>query len=119
MQTTSTQLLIDPVLDILGRIDFNNFNASQIIQVGSLNVNVPSNAPPGFDFSRATKTAYLASGKNLWTVNQMAGAASLVGSIAPSSGFNIISLTVAPVPEPSTWTTLGAGLLLIVNRIRR
>ncbi len=119
VQTTTTQYFIDPVLDILGRIDFNNFNAGQIIKVGTLNINVPSNAALGFDISGATNLAYLASGNTLWTVNQMTGAASLVGSIAPTSGFNITALTAAPVPEPGTWAMLGAGLVAVAVRLRR
>ncbi len=36
-----------------------------------------------------------------------------------TSGFD--ALTAAPVPEPSTWATMisGAGLLLLVNRLKR
>ena len=44
------------------------------------------------------------------------------GGLAPSditTGFD--ALTAAPVPEPSTWATMisGAGLLLLVNRLKR
>ncbi len=119
-QTTTTQFFIDPVLDILGRINFNAFNGGVIQKVGNLNVNVPSNGPLGFDISGATGTAYLASGNTLWTVNQMTGKATLAGSIGAGSGFNITAISAEPVPEPSTLAAAGlAALALAAARLRK
>lgn len=85
----------------------------------------------GFDVSGATATPYasltngLTGESGLYTINLASGAATLVGligiggntAIAPA----LVGITVSPIPEPSTWALMVAGLIGVgvVARRRR
>jgi hypothetical protein len=116
--STTRQFFIDPVLDLLGVINFPNanFNAGVINAVGGLGINVPGGIPLGFDISAVTGSAYLASGGNLWTVNTSSGLATFLGSVGIGSGQDITAISAAPVPEPGTLAQMGLGLALVLFR---
>jgi hypothetical protein len=81
----------------------------------------------GLDFSQNTGILYLASpsassdpAANLYTVNPLTGAVSLVGLIG-NVGDNILvdGLTVASVPEPSSLGLLALGSVLFAFQLRK
>lgn len=122
--TSTIMYVVDSDLDILGiqgpNPPANGPNQGVIRRVGSLKANILDNA--GFDISGPTGLAYLASGNTLWTVQltgMNAGTASLVGSIGVGSGQNIVDITAAPVPEPSTLALAAAAISFAALRLRR
>jgi hypothetical protein len=76
----------------------------------------------GFDIEGGTNTAYASlntggPSTGLYTINLNTGAATFLGNIG---GDVIADISVAPVPEPSTWALLLAGLASFgVLRCRR
>ncbi len=124
---------IDSNLDILVRQGGQNFvanpvtnppspNTGQLFTVGSLGVDFGSAG--GFDiFSTGiganNQQAFAASGSSLYGIDLSSGAATTLGTIGDGSA-NVIGLSSATVPEPTTVGSLiGFGALALVGRFRR
>ena len=94
-------------------------NAGELNTVGSLGVLGLSNEL-GLDISGATGVAYAnlqnSPNSELYTIDLVTGAATLVGEI--TSGDLIRDITVIPVPEPTTAAVLGLGGLALLRRRR-
>lgn len=108
---------IDTALDIL--VTQAN-NTGTLGTVGPLGVN--ASATTGFDVDLSNNVAYASlllageSVSNLYTINLLTGAATNLGQI--DGGLNIVAMTVAQVPEPTTLAVLG-GAAMLVGRRRR
>jgi hypothetical protein len=85
------------------------------------NAGIDFSTANGLDFSDASDVLYLASPAassdpqaNLYTVNPVTGAVTLIGQIGLSGDDILIrGLTVAAIPEPSSLSLLAMGGLLI------
>lgn len=125
--TTTTLYDIDSTLDILVRQGGINVppgtpspNTGQLFTVGALGVDTSDIV--GFDISGNTGTALaaltVAGSSELYTIDLTTGRATLVGDIGDGSRV-ITGLAVAAVPEPSTYTLWGLGLLSLLGYVRR
>ncbi len=105
----SPLLVLDARLDTLARQ--NPANSGVLTTIGFLGVNFTGAG--GFDVSGLSGTAYAAltpaagGGSQLYQINVASGAATSLGAIG--FGGNLVGLA-APVPEPSTWAMLVAGI---------
>lgn len=118
--TTTTLYGIDASLDILLRQGGVNVppgtpspNGGQLFTIGSLGVNTSDLA--GFDISGLSGVAFAAlqtggAGSSLFTIDLNTGLATSLGTIGNGS-LAISDIAVSTVPEPSTLTMLGLGLL--------
>ncbi len=102
-------------------------NAGTQVEIGALGVD--TSAAAGFDISGATGIAFasLTNGdtakSSFYTINLATGAASLTGAfgiggntvVAPA----LLDITVAAIPEPSTYAMLLAGLALLGTITKR
>ena len=114
--TATQQFGIDTTLGVLVTVANN---AGTLETIGSLGIPAGFSPVGGFDIDGPTNTAFLAFQNdlvsNLYTVDLGTGAATLIG---PTDA-NIIGLTAAPIPEPSSVLLLGLGGLGLFARRRR
>lgn len=113
--TTTTLYGIDSALRVLATQ--NPPNNGTLNTVGPLGVNASDQI--GFDISGLSGVAFaslVANGQSsLYTINLASGAATLLGAIGSGTlGIRDISAaSFAPVPEPTTYVLLAAGLLAL------
>lgn len=117
--TATSLYYIDIASDTL-RVATANFNAPTIVPVGSLGFN--ANGVAGFDIG-ASGMAFAAltdadTGKSgLYSISLATGAASFVGAFGIGGNTAIsppllgLTMITAPVPEPSTYALMLAGLM--------
>ncbi len=114
--TSTQQYGIDSDLGVLVTVANN---AGTLNTIGSLGVS-PLTNELGFDISGATGIAYAAlqDGPNsgLFTVDLTTGAATEIGDFG--AGDLVRSLTVIPVPEPTTLALVGVGAMTLLRRRR-
>ncbi|MEM1010920.1 MAG: DUF4394 domain-containing protein [Planctomycetota bacterium] len=114
--TSTQQFGIDSDLGVLVTVANN---AGTLDTVGSLGVGLITNEL-GFDISGATGIAYAAlqDGPNsgLFTIDLATGAATEVGDFG--SGDLVRSLTVIPIPEPTTLGLAGVAAMTLLRRRR-
>ena len=115
---------IDMALNVLVRQDPPN--AGTLVTVGDLGITTLGANTMGFDISVLSGIAYLNSASgggiedDLYTVDLSTGAATLQGQIGPN-GLNTFGISVAAVPEPSTYALLAIGIAAgaVMRRRRR
>ena len=109
---TGTQLYyIDSAADQL-KVAAANFNGAPapvpITTVGNLGVNFTDVS--GFDIS-TSGAAFASNGGSLYSINLASGASTLVGAFGAGTSFTGLTALTAPIPEPSTYALMVAGLL--------
>jgi len=99
-------------------------NTGQMFTVGGLGGPLAFRGDVGFDISGLTGLAYLNLDEfnsltfedEFYTVNLSTGAATFLGT---TTGVNLLDISVAPVPEPSTIGLVVIGMLGLVAAARR
>ncbi|HEY6563246.1 MAG TPA: DUF4394 domain-containing protein, partial [Pirellulaceae bacterium] len=104
--TATTLYYLDYGLDIL--VTTSNPNGGVVNTVGNLGVLTSSYTGLDIFTDGGVNTAYaiLSNSDNLpslYTVNLQTGAAALIGQVGNGSVFEVYSLALVPVPEPSSW----------------
>lgn len=109
--TATSLYYIDSAADVL-KVAAGNFNGAPapvpITSVGALGVNFGDVG--GFDIS-ASGAAFASNGNSLYSVNLATGAASLIGAFGGNASVSGLTAVTAPIPEPSTYALMLAGLL--------
>lgn len=109
--TATSLYYIDSTADQL-KVAAGNFNGAPapvpITTVGALGVDFAGTG--GFDIS-SSGAAFASSGSSLYSINLTSGAATLVGGFGGSTTVLGLTALTAPIPEPSTYALMAAGLL--------
>lgn len=114
--TTTTLFGIDAFTDALVRA--TNPNGGLYTNVGALGLSLASTDQLGFDISGFSGAGFFSVNNNFYGVNLATGGATLIGGLGMRG---ITGITIASVPEPSTWAMLllGFGGIGVALRRRR
>lgn len=121
--TATSLYYIDSAADLL-KVATGSFNGGTaaapapvpIATVGALGANFGDVS--GFDIS-STGSAFANSGNSLYAINLATGAATLIGGIGGNATVTGLTAVTAPIPEPSTYALMFAGLLGVAWAARK
>lgn len=100
-------------------VRFVSPNTGVLQTVGALSFNAGTAARVGFDISGATGDAFATRNNRLYAINLATGQSIRMGLIGGPRGAEIIGITAATVPEPTSWVLMIGGFGAVGASLRR